>query len=114
LLLRVANLGTYLSTIVACKIKDGYFFLNRLSNAWRASSGRAEPADVSRSTVACIENKVHALRALLLAMRSGTGWAHSNRLPGSKWAHCRQECSGAPHLGHWLVDSNSGERMVPQ
>src|SRR5207245_9795408 len=77
----------------------GYFFSKSLSKARRGSSGRADPDAVSRSTVTCSEKNVHALRAPLLAMRSGTGWVHSKCWPGSKWAHCRQEWSSALHLG---------------
>src|SRR6266540_1168516 len=62
----------------------GYFFLKRLSKARRASSGRADPDVVLRSTATCIEKNVQALRARLSAMRSGTGWVHSKWAPGSK------------------------------
>ena len=51
----------------------GYFFLKRLSNARRASSGRADPDVVLRSTATCSEKNVQALRTHLSAMRSGTG-----------------------------------------
>src|SRR3989441_7691013 len=88
----------------------GYFFLKRLSKARRASSGRADPDEASRSTVTCSEKNVHSLRAPLLAMRSGTGWVHSKCWPGSKWAHCRQEWSSDLHLGHWPSESVRGGR----
>src|SRR5437870_3977602 len=91
-----------------------YFFLKRLSSARRASSGRAEPDEASRSTVTCSEKNVHSLRAPLLEMRSGTGWVHSKCWPGSKWAHCRQEWSSDLHLGHWPSESVRGGSSVPQ
>jgi hypothetical protein len=63
------------------------YFLKRSFKARRGSSGRPDPDDVSRSTVARSEKNVHSLRARLSGMRSGTGWVHSNRWPGAKWVH---------------------------
>src|SRR5439155_12842079 len=103
---------------IRCRLRlrcgPSYFFLKRLSRARRGSSGDAAPDAVSRSTVTCIEKNVQALRAFLLAMRSGIGWVHSKRWPGSKWAHCRQEWSSDPHFGHWPNGSVSGGSRVPQ
>lgn len=41
-----------------------------------ASSRRADPDEAWISTVTCSEKNVHALRAPLSVMRSGTGWVH--------------------------------------
>jgi hypothetical protein len=90
------------------------YLLKRSFKARRASSGRPDPADVSRSTVARREKNVQSLRARLSAMRSGTGWVHSNRWPGAKWVHCWQACSSALHLGHWPSPSVNEGRSVPQ
>jgi hypothetical protein len=91
-----------------------YYFLNRSFKARRGSSGRPDADDVSRSTVARSEKKVHALRARLSGMRSGTGCVHSNRWPGAKWVHCWQARSSARHLGHWPSPSVNEGRSVPQ
>lgn len=90
------------------------YFLKRFWKARRASSGCPDPDDVSRSTVTRSEKKVHSLRARLSEMRSGTGWVHSNRWPGAKWAHCWQECSSDRHLGHWPGKSVNNGSSVPQ
>ena len=90
------------------------YFLKRSFKARRASSGRPDPDDVSRSTVARREKNVQSLRARLSAMRSGRGWVHSNRWPGAKWVHCWQACSSARHLGHWPSPSVNEGRSVPQ
>jgi hypothetical protein len=90
------------------------YFLKRSFKARRGSSGHPDAADVSRSTVARREKNVQSLRARLSAMRSGTGWVHSNRWPGAKWVHCWQACSSARHLGHWPSPSVNEGRSVPQ
>src|SRR5512142_1368876 len=79
----------------------GVHFLNKFSNAARASFGRAlAGVEVSFSRVTRISNSSQSLRASFLAMRSFTGCMHSNRLPGSKSVHCLQECNSNPHFGH--------------
>lgn len=90
------------------------YFLKRSFKARRGSSGRPDPDDVSRSTVARREKNVQALRARLSAMRSGIGCVHSNRWPGAKWVHCWQACSSARHLGHWPSPSVNEGSSVPQ
>lgn len=61
------------------------YFLNRFSNAVRASFGRRlAGVDVSFSRVTRISKSEHSLRASFFAMRSLTGCMHSKRLPGSK------------------------------
>ena len=80
----------------------------------RASSGRTAPDEVLRSTVTRSEKKAQSLRARLSGMRSGMGWVHSNRCPGSKWAHCLHEWSSALQPGHWPSGSLIGGRSVPQ
>jgi hypothetical protein len=87
--------------------------LKRSLKARRGSSGRPDAADVSRSTVARREKKVHSLRARLSGIRSAIGWLHSNRWAGAKWVHCWQACSSARHLGHWPSPSvNPGEKCA--
>src|SRR5579864_4233218 len=48
-----------------------------------------------------MEKKEHSFCASFLGILSGTGCMHSKRRDGSKFAHCLQECSSKPHLGHW-------------
>ena len=80
------------------------YFLNKFSNAARASFGRKlAGVDVSFSRVTRISNSGHSFRASFLRIRSFTGCIHSNRLPGSKYVHCLHECSSNPHLGHCPV-----------
>jgi hypothetical protein len=68
------------------------YFLNRFSNAVRASVGRElAGVDVSFSRVTRISYDGHSLRASFFATRSFTGCMHSNRLPGSKYMHCLHE-----------------------
>ena len=70
------------------------YFLNRFSNALRASSARMPALEVSFSTVVRRSNNVQLLRVSLREPRApGTVWRHSKRLAGSKWVHCLQECS---------------------
>jgi len=77
------------------------YFLNRFSNAARASLGfRLAGVDVSFSRVTRISYNVQSLRASFFAIRSLTGCMHSKRLPGSKYVHCLQECNSNPHFGH--------------
>jgi len=77
-------------------------FLNKLSNAARASLGRRlAGVEVSFSRVTRISYDGHSFRASFFATRSLTGCMHSNRLPGSKYMHCLQECSSNPHFGHF-------------
>ena len=61
------------------------YFLNRFSNAVRASFGRKlAGVDVSFSRVTRISYSAQSLRTSFLAIRSLTGCMHSKRLPGSK------------------------------
>ena len=78
-----------------------FYFLNRLSNAARASFGRRlTGVEVSFSRVTRISYDGHSFRVSFFATRSFTGCMHSNRLPGSKYVHCLQECNSNPHFGH--------------
>jgi hypothetical protein len=78
------------------------YFLNKFSNACRASFGRRlAGVDVSFSRVTRISNNLHSFRASFFAIRSGMGCIHSNRLPGSKYVHCLHECNSNPHFGHF-------------
>jgi hypothetical protein len=80
------------------------YFLNKLSNAARASFGRKlAGVEVSFSRVTRISYKVQSFRASFFAIRSFTGCMHSNRLPGSKYVHCLHECNSNPHFGHCPV-----------
>jgi hypothetical protein len=77
------------------------YFLNKLSNAARASFGRKlAGVEVSFSRVTRISYNWQSFRASFFAMRSFTGCMHSNRLPGSKYVHCLHECNSNPHFGH--------------
>lgn len=81
--------------------RSGAYFLNRFSNAARASLGfRLAGVDVSFSRVTRISYSVQSLRASFFAIRSLTGCMHSKRLPGSKYVHCLHECSSNSHFGH--------------
>jgi hypothetical protein len=84
------------------RLMSEFYFLNKFSNAARASLGRwLAGVEVSFSRVTRISNNSHSLRASFFAMRSFTGCMHSNRDPGSKYIHCLQECSSNPHFGHF-------------
>jgi hypothetical protein len=77
------------------------YFLNKFSNAARASLGRKlAGVEVSFSRVTRISNSGHSFLASFFGMRSFTGCMHSNLLPGSKYVHCLHECSSNPHFGH--------------
>jgi hypothetical protein len=39
---------------------------------------------------------------------------HWKRVEGSKWEHCLQQCSWAPHFGHAPVKSVPGGSVVEQ
>jgi hypothetical protein len=81
-----------------------FYFLNKFSNAARASFGlKLAGVEVSFSLVTRISNSGHSLRASFFGIRSFTGCIHSNRLPGSKYVHCLHECSSNSHLGHCPV-----------
>lgn len=88
-------------------------FRKRSSKARRASAGRTEPGEASRSTATRSENCGQSLAARLSGSRSGIGWAHSNRRPGSKWLHCLQACTGALHCGQRPRGSVPGPSGVP-
>jgi hypothetical protein len=79
-----------------------HHFLNRFSNAARASFGfKLAGVEVSFSRVSRISNSSHEFRSSFFAIRSVTGCMHSNRLPGSKYVHCLHECNSNPHFGHF-------------
>jgi len=99
------------------------YFLNRLSNAARASLGvrgvglavmltLAEVA--SLATVTRGLNHVHSLAWSLTAIRAGMGFRHWNRVEGSKCAHCLQQCSAALHFGHVPLKSVPAGNVVAQ
>jgi hypothetical protein len=60
------------------------------------------------------ENSVHSFCLSFAAIRSGTGFVHWNRVDGSKWEHCLQQCSGAEHLGHGPLNCVPGGSVVEQ
>jgi hypothetical protein len=39
---------------------------------------------------------------------------HWNRVEGSKWEHCLQQCSGVPHLGQGPENMVPGGSVVEQ
>jgi hypothetical protein len=47
-------------------------------------------------------------------MRTGMGFRHWNRVDGSKWAHCLQQCNAAAHLGHGALKLVPGGKVVEQ
>jgi hypothetical protein len=88
------------------------YFLNKFSNACRASFGRkVAGVEVSFSLVTRISNNAHSFRVSFFAIRSFTGCMHSKRLPGSKYVHCLQECSSNPHFGHRPLVGIPGSRV---
>ena len=83
-------------------VKALFHFLNKFSNAARASFGRnAAGVEVSFSRVTRISYDGHSFRSSFFAIRTATGCMHSNRLPGSKYVHCLHECNANPHFGHF-------------
>lgn len=107
-----------------------HYFLNKLSNAARASFAlrgagmmlplatgdcAAGPAGAaSRATVTRGENNSQVLAWSFTAIRVGIGFRHWKRVEESKFTHCLQQCRGAPHLGHLPVKSVSGESATEQ
>jgi hypothetical protein len=101
---RLCQLSSVYPCVLCCKSSRGpdAYFLNRFSNAARASLGFSfAGVDVSFSRVTRISYSVQSLRASFLAIRSLTGCMHSKWLPGSKYVHCLHECNSNPHFGHW-------------
>jgi hypothetical protein len=104
------------------------YFLNRLSNAARASVAlrgawlipfspplpAAPEGWASRATVTRGEKKSQVLAWSLRGMRSGIGLTHWNRVEGSKFTHCLQQCRAAWHLGHSPLKSISAANVTPQ
>jgi hypothetical protein len=104
------------------------YFLNRLSNAARASVALrgaelvpfspTRPAvpegSASRATVTRGEKKSHVLAWSLRGMRIGIGLTHWNRVDGSKFTHCLQQCRAAWHFGHSPLKSISAANATPQ
>src|SRR5579884_2472029 len=88
------------------------YFLNRFSNAARASRGL--DVEVSRSIVVRGVKNEHSFRASFFGIRAVIGLVHSNRLAVSKNVHCRQLCSSAPQLGHFPCSSMPAGRTVAQ
>jgi hypothetical protein len=87
-------------------------FLKSALNALRASEELRGPwpllaageggwaeGDASRATVTRGSNNVQSLALSFTAIRTGMGFRHWKRVEGSKWAHCLQQCSAAPHFG---------------
>ena len=94
--------------------RGSHYFLNRFSNAARASIGRAElGVEVSFSIRTLIEYKLHWLRSSFRGIRAGIGCVHSNRLEVSKYVHCRQECNSKPHFGHFPMGSDIEPSSAP-
>src|ERR1700704_4783508 len=86
-------------------------FLKSASNALRASLGLRTTllelwwtgggaGAASRATVTRGSNNWHWLVLSLIGIRSGIGFKTWKRVEGSKWPHCLQQWSAAPHLGH--------------
>lgn len=53
----------------------------------------------SRATVTRGVNRAQTLALSFMAIRTGIGFRHWNRVEGSKCEHCLQQCSSALHLG---------------
>ena len=104
------------------------YFLNKLSNAARASSALRGAGTVpfpgdcdiipegaeSRATVTRGENNSHVFAWSFNAIRAGIGFRHWKRVDESKFTHCLQQCSATPHLGHLPVKSVSGAKATAQ
>ena len=86
-------------------------FLNSFANASRALDGG--PEEVSRSTTVRGSNSSQVLGAFLFTIFAVIGLLHSNRAPGSKYAHCRQACSAALHVGQVLSTVIFGGAFAP-
>jgi uncharacterized damage-inducible protein DinB len=88
---------------------DACYFLKSLSKALRAASGEVGASTTglgggaealpSRATVTRGENSVHSLALSFSGIRTGMGFRHWNRVDGSKWEHCLQQCSATLHFG---------------
>jgi len=91
------------------------YFLNSRSKALRAASGdvgasMAGPgggaaALPSLATVTRGENSAQSLALSFIAMRAGMGFWHWNRVDGSKYVHCLQQCRAVLHFGQLPVQS---------
>src|SRR5262249_18326227 len=68
----------------------------------------------SRATVILGLNSVHSLAWSFTAIRTGTGLRHWNRVDGSKYAHCLQQCREAWHFGHSAGKSPLAGNVVEQ
>jgi len=114
--------------IASTDLTSRAYFLNRLSNAARASLALrgawlipfspALPAvpegRASRATVTRGEKYSHVLAWSLRGMRRGIGLTHWNRVEGSKFTHCLQQCRAAWHFGHSPLKSISAASVTPQ
>jgi hypothetical protein len=99
------------------------YFLKRLSKAARASEeflgagleavGLVDEV-ASRATVTRASNQLHSLAWSFSGKRAGIGFRHWNRVEGSKWAHCLQQCKAALHFGQTLLKSVPFGRVVAQ
>ena len=105
------------------------YFLNNRSKASRASlalrgGGVFMPGAglpplpgalvTSRATVTRGENRAHSLPWSFIGIRTGIGFVHWNRVDGSKWEHCLQQCSGVPHFGQGPLKAVPGGGVVDQ
>src|SRR5271163_4084519 len=72
------------------------------------------PWAASRATVTRGLNSSHSFAPSLGEMRTGIGFRHWNRVEGSKWAHCLQQCKATPHLGQLARQSTSEDKVVEQ
>jgi len=57
---------------------------------------------------------VQSLALSFTAMRTGMGFRHWNRVDGSKWEHCLQQCNSALHLGQLPAKLVPSGRAVEQ
>jgi hypothetical protein len=59
-------------------------------------------------------NKGQSLALSFTAILMGIGFRHWNRVLGSKFVHCLQQCNSALHLGQVPVKSMPGGSVVAQ
>src|SRR5436190_20382499 len=98
------------SSLIQHQLNGYVYFLNRLSNAFRASEGLVvgdclsfpppPESRVSRSMDVRAMKNSQVFRKSFFVMRSGIGCVHSNWADVSKWRQVLQAWRSALHLGH--------------
>ncbi len=68
----------------------------------------------SRAIVTRGVNRAQVFALSFNAIRAGIGFRHWNRVDGSKWEHCLQQCSSALHFGQTPLKSTSTGSAVAQ